>query len=144
MSPEQATRRLADVDARSDIYSLGAVAYFLLTGQPAVRAATTPMDVMIAHARDEVVPPSGCQPDVPADLERVVLRCLAKNPDDRFPDADSLRTSPGRLRRRRPLDANRRRPLVARARPAGDARGERGGDRLNGDFNGAGSTRPGR
>jgi serine/threonine-protein kinase len=45
---------------------------------------------MIAHARDEVVPPSRLQPDVPADLERVILRCLAKNPEDRFPDADSL------------------------------------------------------
>ena len=45
---------------------------------------------MIAHARDEVVPPSRHQPGVPADLEHVILRCLAKSPDDRFQDAESL------------------------------------------------------
>ena len=88
MSPEQA-RGLGDVDARSDIYSLGAVAYTLLTGRPPFER-TSPMEVMIAHARDEVVPPSQLQADVPADLERVVLRCLAKQPEDRFQDADSL------------------------------------------------------
>jgi serine/threonine-protein kinase len=88
MSPEQA-RGLHDLDARSDIYSLGAVAYALLTGRPPF-GGTNPMDVMIAHARDEVVPPSKHQADVPADLERVILRCLAKNPEDRFQDAESL------------------------------------------------------
>jgi serine/threonine-protein kinase len=48
------------------------------------------MEVMIAHVRDEVVPPSKRQADVPADLERVILRCLAKRPEGRFQDADSL------------------------------------------------------
>jgi serine/threonine-protein kinase len=88
MSPEQA-RGLRDLDARSDIYSLGAVAYALLTGRPPFEG-TNPMDVMMAHARDEVVPPSTHQADVPADLERIILRCLAKSPEDRFQDADSL------------------------------------------------------
>ena len=46
--------------------------------------------VMIAHARDPVVPPSRVRADVPEDLERVVLRCLAKDPAERFPDAESL------------------------------------------------------
>jgi len=88
MSPEQA-RGLGDVDARSDIYSLGAVAYTLLTGRPPFERKS-PMEVMIAHARDDVTPPSQLQPDVPADLERVILRCLAKRPQDRFQDTDSL------------------------------------------------------
>jgi serine/threonine-protein kinase len=48
------------------------------------------MEVIIAHVRDQAAPPSQLQADVPADLEMVVLRCLAKNPDDRFQDADSL------------------------------------------------------
>jgi len=87
MSPEQA-RGLA-VDARSDIYSLGAVAYALLTGR-APFEGTTPMEVMIAHVRDEVVRPSLYQADVPADLERVILRCLSKSPQDRFQDVESL------------------------------------------------------
>jgi serine/threonine-protein kinase len=88
MSPEQA-RGLDNLDARSDIYSLGAVAYALLTGRPPFDG-TNPMEVMIAHVRDAVVPPSKHQADVPADLERVVLRCLAKSPGDRFQEVDSL------------------------------------------------------
>jgi serine/threonine protein kinase len=88
MSPEQA-RGLHDLDARSDIYSLGAVAYNLLTGR-APFESSSPLEVMIAHARDDVTPLSKHQADVPADLERVILRCLAKSPEDRFQDADSL------------------------------------------------------
>jgi serine/threonine-protein kinase len=88
MSPEQAQGH-GVVDARSDIYSLGAVAYALLTGRPPFER-TTAMEVIIAHARDEVVAPSQLQADVPDDLEAVILRCLAKRPEDRFPDADSL------------------------------------------------------
>ena len=88
MSPEQA-RGLDQVDARSDIYSLGAVAYTMLTGRPPFEGRTG-FDVMIAHARDEVTPPSSIQTDVPADFERVILRCLAKNPDKRFQDVESL------------------------------------------------------
>jgi eukaryotic-like serine/threonine-protein kinase len=88
MSPEQA-RGLGDLDVRSDIYSLGAVGYALLTGRPPF-AGTNPLDVMIAHVRDEVVRPSQIQADVPADLECVILRCLSKRPEDRFQDVDSL------------------------------------------------------
>ena len=77
------------LDARSDIYSLGAVAYFLLTGRPPFEGENA-IGVMIAHARDPVVPPSQVRPGIPEDLERIVLRCLAKDPADRFPDAESL------------------------------------------------------
>ena len=44
----------------------------------------------MAHARDAVVPPSELQPGVPGDLEKVILQCLAKRPEDRFPDVASL------------------------------------------------------
>jgi hypothetical protein len=88
MSPEQA-RGLGDLDARSDIYSLGAVAYALLTGRPPFNGSN-PLDVMIAHVRDEVKWPSQHRADMPADLERVILRCLAKSPEDRFQDVFSL------------------------------------------------------
>jgi serine/threonine-protein kinase len=88
MSPEQAGGH-GDVDGRSDIYSLGAAAYTLLSGRPPFEGKS-PMEVIIAHARDAVVPPSRFQPDVPADLERIILRCLAKDPEERFPDASSL------------------------------------------------------
>lgn len=88
MSPEQATGG-RELDERSDIYSLGAVAYFLLTGRPPFNQGSG-IEVMIAHARDPVVPPSVLRDDIPEDLERVVMRCLEKDPDDRFPDARSL------------------------------------------------------
>jgi serine/threonine-protein kinase len=88
MSPEQA-RGASSLDARSDIYSLGAVGYTLLCGQPPF-ARSNPLDVLIAHARDEAVPLSTLRADVPADVERTILRCLAKRPEDRFADAASL------------------------------------------------------
>jgi serine/threonine-protein kinase len=83
MSPEQA--RGQKLDARTDLYSLCAVAYALLTGRPPF-LGSNPIDVLIAHARDEVTPPS----DVPSDLEAIVLRCLAKDPNDRFTDVAAL------------------------------------------------------
>src|SRR5262245_37899763 len=64
MSPEQA-RGVDDLGARSDISSLGAVAYALLTGRPPFER-TNPLEVIFAHARDEVVPPSRQRPEVPA------------------------------------------------------------------------------
>jgi eukaryotic-like serine/threonine-protein kinase len=88
MSPEQALGE-SEPDARSDIYSLGALAYFLLVGRPPFDNQN-PMRVMVAHAHEEVVPPTRFRPDIPADLEQVVLRSLAKNPDDRFPSAAAL------------------------------------------------------
>jgi serine/threonine-protein kinase len=87
LAPEQAAGE--ELDARADIYPLGAIAYFALTGRPPFEG-TNPVQVMIAAARDPVVPPSQVRPGVPADLEAVVLRCLAKSPQDRYPDVRSL------------------------------------------------------
>jgi serine/threonine-protein kinase len=88
MSPEQATSESIP-DARSDIYALGAVGYFLITGHPPFEG-TNPIRVMIAHARDEVIPPSRLMASVPHDLESIILRCLAKNPAERFATVDDL------------------------------------------------------
>jgi serine/threonine-protein kinase len=88
MSPEQATGEL-DIDGRADLYALGAVLYFLLTGKPPFER-DNPMKLMIAHVSEPVRPPSEICSDVPADLEAVVLRCLAKKPDDRYADAREL------------------------------------------------------
>jgi serine/threonine-protein kinase len=87
MSPEQAGGHRAD--HRSDLYALGAVAYYLLTGQAPFRGESA-LSVMIAHARDAAEPPSALRPDIPPDLERIILRCLAKDPADRYQDAASL------------------------------------------------------
>jgi eukaryotic-like serine/threonine-protein kinase len=89
MSPEQVTSGGREVDGRSDLYGLGAVAYYLLTGRPPFEGGGG-LAVLVAHARDPVVPPSRVRHGIPEDLERVVLRCLAKDPAERFQDAESL------------------------------------------------------
>jgi serine/threonine-protein kinase len=88
MSPEQAAGK-EHIDARSDIYSLGGVAYFLLTGKAPFERETA-MQMLLAHAHDAVEEPTRLRPDVPADLQEVVLRCLEKEPARRFQDALSL------------------------------------------------------
>src|SRR5262249_36675213 len=88
LSPEQAGGQEA-VEARSDIYSGGALAYFLLTGRPPF-AGRTGMKLIAAHLYEVPEPLSRHRPDVPADLEAVILRCLAKEPNARFLDAASL------------------------------------------------------
>jgi eukaryotic-like serine/threonine-protein kinase len=88
MSPEQAMGE-TDPDARSDIYSLGAVAYYMLAGRPPFEGSK-PMQVVLAHARDAAPPLSRWNTNVPEDLEQVIMRCLAKRPEDRYPDADAL------------------------------------------------------
>jgi serine/threonine-protein kinase len=91
MSPEQATGD-SEPDARSDIYSLGAVAYYLVTGKPP-HDGENPIKVMLSHARDEVTPPSQLRLDTPHDLEQIVLKALAKRPQDRYQDIASFRAA---------------------------------------------------
>jgi serine/threonine protein kinase len=93
MSPEQALGG-RELDERSDIYSLGAVAYYLLTGRPPFDQGNG-LAVLVAHIREAVVPPSQLVAGIPEDLEGVVLRCLAKEPAERYPDADSLERALG-------------------------------------------------
>lgn len=88
MSPEQASAS-PDLDGRADLYSLGAILYYWLTGRPPFEG-DNPTNLMIAHARDPVEPPSRVRSGLPADLEAVVLRCLAKSPSERFADARAL------------------------------------------------------
>ena len=88
MAPETAMGD-EEPDARSDVYSLGATGYFLVTGQP-VFADKKPIKVIFQHAHEPVVPPSQIRPEVPADLEEVLLRCLAKAPSERFANVDQL------------------------------------------------------
>jgi serine/threonine protein kinase len=88
MAPEQAIGD-GEPDARSDLYSLGCVAFYLLTGRVPFEG-DKPLKVMMAHANQ--LPPSlrEVNPEVPADVEEVVMKCLAKNPAERYPDAASL------------------------------------------------------
>jgi serine/threonine-protein kinase len=87
VSPEQAASR--PLDARSDIYNVGATAYFLITGQLLFDRESA-LQMLHAHAYEPVVPNHQFQEDVPADLQRVILRCLEKGPDRRYQDAASV------------------------------------------------------
>jgi eukaryotic-like serine/threonine-protein kinase len=88
ISPEQALGK-GNVDRRTDIYSLGGLAYFLLTGQtPFVRE--TAMEMLVAHVHELAAPPSELRTDIPADVDEIVLRCLRKDPQKRFDDVAAL------------------------------------------------------
>jgi serine/threonine-protein kinase len=91
MAPEQAAGR-EELDGRADIYSLGAVAYFLLTGRAPFTGRSV-VELLTAHQRDRPEPLTRLRPEVPPDLETVVLRCLAKDPAERFPDARALESA---------------------------------------------------
>ena len=82
MSPEQAIGERG-LDGSSDIYSLGAIAYFMLTGRPPF-IGDSPVAIMIAHASQQAEAPSHHRDEVTAALEAIVLKCLQKKPADRF------------------------------------------------------------
>jgi serine/threonine-protein kinase len=88
MSPEQAAGSVT-VHARSDIYSLGAVGYFLLTGRPPF-ANRTSTQMIAAHIYEIPAPVSEHAPDVDPRLEVVVMRCMSKKLADRFPNVESM------------------------------------------------------
>src|SRR5208337_4300015 len=95
MAPEQARGQGERVDARTDVYGLGAVLYYLLTGQPPHKGST--LNEVIEQARDTpVVPPREINPRVPRALERVCLKATAADPQSRFQSADTMRSALGR------------------------------------------------
>ncbi len=95
MSPEQARGDVRAVDRRSDIYSLGASLYELLTGQPPF--STTALAQVLAQViHDDPPAPRSLVPTLPVDLETITLKCLAKDPAERYPSARALADDLGR------------------------------------------------
>ncbi|MGQ9564582.1 MAG: serine/threonine protein kinase [Thermogutta sp.] len=88
MSPEQVLGE-ENLDPRTDIYSLGALAYYLLTGYPPF-SGEKPIKIMLAHIYEPVEPLRNRVPDLPEDLCSVVLRCLEKDRDRRYADVQEL------------------------------------------------------
>lgn len=89
MPPEQASGNMQAVDHRSDIYSLGATLYAMLTGRPPF-SGQSPIDVLNLVVKELPVAPRQLHPGIPQDLETICLKCLEKDPDRRYQSAESL------------------------------------------------------
>src|SRR5258708_12660385 len=89
MAPEQAAGKVALIGKQSDVYSLGAVLYELLTGLPPFEGPN-PVETLRRVVNDDVPTPTQLNAAVPPDLETIVLKCLEKDPARRYPTAAAL------------------------------------------------------
>lgn len=112
MSPEQALGNSTAIGAKSDIYSLGAILYCMLTGRPPFRAAN-PVDTLRHVIDQEPAAPRQLNPETPLDLETLCLKCLSKDPAQRYATANELALELGRYLRGEPISA---RPIGTLAR----------------------------
>jgi eukaryotic-like serine/threonine-protein kinase len=101
LSPEQA--RGAPVDQTSDLYSVGVVLFEMLTGQVPF-TGDTPLEIAMKHLSEVPKPPSELRPEVPHDLDSVVLRALAKDPSERYQGADEMDADLARVLEGLPVD----------------------------------------
>src|SRR6185369_9081375 len=90
-SPEQVRAR-PDVDRRTDIYSLGAVLYEMVTGRKLFSGSSS-FALMLGQVEQAPAPPIALVPELPRKVNDAILRALAKNPEERFQSADEFRAA---------------------------------------------------
>jgi hypothetical protein len=124
MAPEQAEGKPSEVGPATDVYALGATLYECLTGRPPFKAAT-PLDTILQMLGEEPVPPRQFSARIPIDLETICLKCLRKEPAQRYATARELAEDLRRQQEGRPILARpigrwgravkwvRRNPVVA-------------------------------
>ena len=110
MSPEQAQAAKNLIDHRTDIYSLGATLYELATGRPAFTGSTA-YEVLRKIIEDQPFAPRQFDPNISRDLETIVLKAMAKRPDDRYQSASDLADDLRRLQNIEPIRARRIGPV---------------------------------
>lgn len=104
MPPEQAAGQTKEIGPAADVYSLGAILYCALTGHPPFQAAN-PMDTLLQVVNNDPPSPRQLNPSTPRDLETICLKCLHKEPNQRYASAEELAAELGRYVRGEPIHA---------------------------------------
>lgn len=104
MAPEQAAGKRREIGPRTDVYALGAILYELVTGRPP-HQGETPLETVHQVIAEEPAAPRRIRPSLPRDLETVILKCLAKEPDRRYASARALSDDLRRFLDGRPVQA---------------------------------------